>query len=83
MPDRPIVTPEMYAQVFGPGTAGEKVLDDLIAKFVRGPVFKGGIDGQRLTDRNAGMRLPLDFIISKINQAGGVTPTSDEEQDYG
>lgn len=58
------------------------MLEDLVAIFVRGPVFKGGIDGQRQTDRNAGMRMPLDFVMMKINQAGGVTPTPEEEENY-
>lgn len=77
--ERPTVTPEMYAQVFGPGTPGEKVLEDLIAKFVRPPVFKGGIDGQRISDRNHGMRMPLDFIMRKIDQAAGHAPLTPEE----
>ena len=81
MPEKPIVTPEMYAQVFGPGTAGERVLEDLISKFVRPPVFEGGIDGVRKTDFRAGNRRVLDFIMLKINQAGGVMPTHDEESD--
>jgi hypothetical protein len=83
MSDKPVVTPEMYAQVFGPGTAGEKVLEDLIAKFIRPPVFDGGIDGVRKSDFRSGSRRVLDFIMLKINQAGGVAPAADEEQDYG
>lgn len=83
MPERPIVTPEMYAQVFGPGTAGEKVLEDLIAKFVRPPVYEGGIDGVRKSDARAGQRRPLDYIMLKINQAAGVASASDEENTDG
>ncbi len=79
--ERPIVTPAMYAQVFGPGTPGEKVLEDLIAKFVRPPVYQDGIDGIRKSDRNAGQRRPLDFIMLKINQANGAD-TSAEEESY-
>jgi hypothetical protein len=79
MSERPIVTSEMYAQVFGPGTPGEKVLEDLITKFVRPPILEGGIDGVRKSDFRSGCRKPLDYIIAKINQASGIQLSPEEE----
>lgn len=58
---------------------GAQVLEDMIRRFGSSVYVKGGLDGDRATCFNAGQRRVLDFIIGRINQAGGVDDPNAEE----
>ena len=81
MPNRPVVTPQMYARLFEGDSTGSAILEDLTAKFVRPPVLDGGIDGVRKSDFRAGSRAVIEFIVRRINQASGVEPDTQETTD--
>lgn len=68
-------TPEEFARIFEGSPAGERVFDDLVRRFARSPVYSGGIDGIRESDRRAGQREVVEFITRRINQAHGVEPS--------
>lgn len=65
-------TPEDYRDLFEVDKRGQRILDDLIRRFVRPPVMTGGIDAVLQTYDRAGQRKPLDFITTQINRANGV-----------
>jgi hypothetical protein len=65
-------TPQDYADLFEIDKRGQRILDDLIARFVRPSVTDGGIDAVLKTYERLGQRKPLDFITSMINRANGV-----------
>lgn len=69
--DRP--TAQDYADLFEVDKRGARILEDLILRFVRPPVDKGGIDAILQTYTRMGQRNPLDFITNQINRANGVT----------
>jgi hypothetical protein len=62
---------EAYARVFENNPEGAAVLQDLVRRFARGPVLKGGIDGIRENDHRGGQRSVTEFIVSQINRASG------------
>lgn len=65
-------TAQDYHDLFETDRRGAAILEDLISRFVRPPVVKGGIDAVLQTYQNAGARKPIDFIASQINRANGV-----------
>jgi hypothetical protein len=69
--DRP--TAQDYADLFEIDRRGARILEDLILRFVRPPVAKGGIDAVLETYMRLGQRNPLDFVTNQINRANGVT----------
>lgn len=79
MAERRPLAPEAYARVFENHPDGKAVLEDLVARFGRSIYVKGGPEGDRETCKNAGNREVLDFIISRINQAGGLNEPEAEE----
>lgn len=78
-PERP--TAKTYATVFEGNKDAAAILEDLIKRFVRDPVFEGGIDGVRKSDYRAGSRAVMDFIVKKINQAHGVEDDVEPDQE--
>jgi len=65
-------TPQDYADIFEVDKRGQRILEDLICRFVRSSVTDGGIDAVLKTYERIGQRKPLDFITSMINRANGV-----------
>lgn len=65
-------TPQDYADLFEVDKRGQRILEDLICRFVRPSVTDGGIDAVLKTYERLGQRKPLDFITSMINRANGV-----------
>lgn len=65
-------TPQDYADLFEVDKRGQRILEDLISRFVRPPVTDGGIDAVLKTYERMGQRKPLDFIATMINRANGV-----------
>lgn len=65
-------TPQDYADLFEVDKRGQRILEDLILRFVRPPVTDGGIDAVLKTYERLGQRRPLDYITSMINRANGV-----------
>jgi len=65
-------TPQDYADIFEVDKRGQRIMEDLICRFVRSSVTDGGIDAVLKTYERIGQRKPLDFITSMINRANGV-----------
>lgn len=65
-------SPQDYADLFEVDKRGQRILEDLIRRFVRPAVSKGGIDAVLQTYERAGQRAPLDYITTMINRANGV-----------
>lgn len=64
-------TPDDYRDLFEVDRRGQRILEDLIARFVRPAVTDGGIDAVLKTFERQGQRKPLDFIMQQINRANG------------
>ena len=71
-------TPQDYADLFEVDKRGQRILEDLIRRFVRPPVTTGGIDAVLQTYDRMGQRKPLDFILQQINRASGVVDDNHE-----
>ena len=72
-------TPQDYADLFEVDKRGARILDDLVLRFARPAVNKGGIDAVLQTYQRMGAREVLEFIANQINRANGAPPV-DEEQ---
>jgi hypothetical protein len=70
MNERP--TPQDYADLFEVDKRGTRILDDLVLRFARPAVNKGGIDAVLQTYQRMGAREVLEFIANQINRANGV-----------
>ena len=73
------LAPEAYARVFENFPEGKLVLEELVRRFARGPIFEGGIDGIRKSDYRAGARSVPEFILRQINQASGLNEPDEPE----
>lgn len=65
-------TEEDYRELFETDKRGARILDDLVLRFVRPAVNKGGIDAVLQTYQRMGARELIDFIANQINRANGV-----------
>jgi len=72
--------PQEYLELFETDRRGARILEDLIQRFVRPSVSKGGIDAVIQTYERGGQRKVIDFIAMQINRANGVQ-VNDEEND--
>lgn len=70
---------EAYARIFSNTPEGAAILEDLVRRFARGPVFEGGIDGVRKSDFRAGQRSVTEFILSQVNRASGFPDEPQQE----
>lgn len=70
----------MYHRLFEGDPVGQAVLEDLTRRFVKAPVFEGGIDGVRKSDFRAGSRAVMEFIVRRINQATGAEPEATDSE---
>lgn len=69
---REIATAEDYAATFVHFKPGQKVLEDLCAKFHDREIHvAGGIEGQRETEKRAAQKNVLSFILRKAGQQIG------------
>ncbi len=65
----PPLPPEVYARVFENTPEGEKVLDELVARFGKNPYVKGGQEADRQTAFNSGALEVVNYILRRITQA--------------
>lgn len=72
-------TAQDYADLFEVDKRGQRILEDLIQRFVRPPVTDGGIDAVLKTYNRLGQRRPLDFIMNQISRANGAQVENNEE----
>ena len=75
------IDPRTYRRLFEDNADGVAVLEDLVARFTKPQVTKGGIDAVLATYEAGGMRKVLDHILQQINRANGVqddVPQDDE-----
>lgn len=76
------VPPATYAAVFEDDARGAAILEDLVRRFAKPAVTKGGIDAVLQTYMRAGERRVIDFILLRLNQARGVEdPTAQQDDD--
>lgn len=72
------VRPEIYAQIFEDDRRGAAIFEELVLRFSKPAVTKGGIDAVLQTYHHEGQRSVVQFIVAKINQAHGVQHVDDE-----
>jgi len=64
-----LATPEDYRQTFEGFKPGQKVLEDLLARFHDRAVYvRGGIEAQRETEARAAQKEVIGFILRKLGQ---------------
>lgn len=64
-----LAPPDMYHRVFVGHHEGATVLEDLIARFHdRETYVKGGLEGQRETEKRAAQKEVIGFILRRIGQ---------------
>ena len=73
-------TPQDYADLFETDKRGARILDDMIRRFARPAVNKGGIDAVLQTYQRMGAREVIEFIANQINRANGVPVDNEEEK---
>lgn len=68
-----IAEPEDYVATFQGFKPGQKVLEDLTARYHdRRVYYPGGVDGQRETERRAAQKEVIEFILARLGtQIGG------------
>lgn len=71
--------PVVYLRVFEQHAEGALILEELVAKFGANPYVRGGLEGDRETAYRAGRNAVVNFILSRINSAHGVS--TEEESD--
>lgn len=76
----PRPTAQDYADLFEVNRQGARVFEDLVQRFYRPQVTKGGIDAVLETYERGGMRKVIDFITTQINRAHGVQDDQPQEQ---
>ena len=70
----PLAEPEDYAATFQGFKPGEKVLQDLVARFHdRDTYVAGALEGERETQRRAAQKEVITWILRKIGQVGETT----------
>ena len=74
-------TPETYRNVFDLDVNGQRVLEDLVAKYCKSSYVRGGQDAERESCYRAGAASVVNFILTKINQANDPTYKSEELND--
>lgn len=73
-----LATPEDYRQTFVTFKPGQKVLEDLCAQFHDRSIWvKGGVEGQRETERRAAEKNVIAFILRKAGQQIGGNDNAD------
>lgn len=77
---KPEATPELYARVFENTPDGQVILEDLVARFARQALRRGGIDAILETYGRDGERRVVEFIVAQINRAAGIVPAATEEE---
>lgn len=71
-------TPQDYADLFEVDKRGERILEDLIARFSGHKGHSTGIDRILDTHERVGRMQVLEFIMSQINRANGVADQPEE-----
>lgn len=70
----------MFKEIFEDHPTGRLIIDHLIVKFTRPAVTTGGIDAVLKTYMHQGQRAPLDYIVTQINRANGVTSEGESHE---
>lgn len=72
------LTEQDYKQIFDETAQGQAILEELVARFATmGPSFDEH-NAELKTYYRAGQRSVVDFILSRINRANGVTDNVQE-----
>lgn len=66
------IDPSAYVRLFENNADGVAVLEDLVSRFSRPQVSRGGIDAILMTYERGGARKVIDYILAQINNAHGV-----------
>lgn len=69
---QPIATPEDYVATFEGFKPGQKVLEDLVARFHDRSIYvSGALEGQRETERRAAQKDVVTYILRRMGQIRG------------
>ena len=68
-----------YRLIFDVEPMGQRILEDLVAKYCKSTYVRGGQDAERESCYRAGQAAVVNHILSKINQAND--PNYKEELD--
>ncbi|AOA57566.1 Bbp19 family protein [Acinetobacter larvae] len=74
-------TPEHYRLAFDFDANGQKVLEDLVARFCKSTYVRGGQDAERESCYRAGQASVVNLILTKINQANDPNYKTEELND--
>ena len=72
-------SPETYRNVFDLDINGQRILEDLTARFCKSSYVRGGQDAERESCYRAGQSQVVSFIVSQINQANDPNYKESEE----
>lgn len=70
-----------YQIVFDLEPAGQRIIEDLAAKYCKPSYVRGGHDAERESCFRAGQASVVNFILAKINQANDPTYKAEELND--
>ena len=70
---------ETYRNVFDLDINGQRILEDLTARFCKSSYVRGGQDAERDSCYRAGQSQVVSFIVSQINQANDPNYKESEE----
>ncbi|MFW1826427.1 hypothetical protein [Acinetobacter sp. ULE_I092] len=70
---------ETYRNVFDLDINGQRILEDLTARFCKSSYVRGGQDAERESCYRAGQSQVVSFIVSQINQANDPNYKESEE----
>ncbi len=66
---------EVYARIFDGTPEGQQILEELVARFGGNPYVRGGHEADRETAYRAGQNRVVNFILGRVNEANGASPT--------
>ncbi len=69
----------VYRDLFETDRRGALILEDLVQRFSKPMVSKGGIDAVLQTYQRGGERNVVDHIVRQINRANGVREAEGEQ----
>ncbi len=66
---------EVYSRIFDGTPEGQQILEELVARFGGNPYVRGGHEADRETAYRAGQNRVVNFILGRVNEANGASPT--------
>ena len=77
-----LTDPKNYAAIFEDDARGAAILQDLVERFSKPAVTRGGIDAVLATYHRMGEKAVVNFIVDRCNETRGVKSASDASFEY-